>query len=116
MNTTDYYSSENLTHILNKIHLIVKEYEGGAFLSAEKLMEAQRLLSSNIYYLTVFQVEYKKRWNGEVHRVSENKSNAAARVEADEKFPELQITKRIIEATSRVCVSMSQELKILSNE
>lgn len=114
--SSDWYSEENLTHILNKIHLLVKEYEGGAFLTPDRLMEAQRLLSSNTYYLTVFQVEYQKRWNAEVYSVSESKSNAAAKAEADEKYPELQTAKRIIEATSRVCVSMSQELKIISNE
>jgi hypothetical protein len=111
-----FYEADNLTHILNKIHLIIKEYEGGAFLKPEKLIEAQRMLSANIYYLTVFQVEFNKRWNAEVHNVSETKSNAAAKVEADEKYPELLTAKRIIEAASRVCVSMSQELKIISNE
>lgn len=114
--SNDWYSEENLAHILNKIHILINEYKNGAFLTPQKLMEAHRLLASNIYNLTVFQVEYQMRWDAVVYRASESTSNAAAKAEANEKYPELQTSKRIIEAASRVCVSMSQELKIISNE
>ena len=116
MSGKDWYSTENLTKILNKIHGIIHEYESGAYLSPDKLVEAQRLLSSNIYYLSVFQIEFKKRWNTEVHRLSKETSNAAAKAEADELTPELYVCRKIIETAGRVCVSMSQELKIISRE
>ena len=116
MSGKDWYSTENLTKILNKIHRIVNEYEEGAYLSPDKLVEAQRILSSNIYYLSVFFVEYKKRWNTEAYKLAKEMSNAAAKVESDQLIPELIACKTIMETAQGVKTSMSQELKIISKE
>lgn len=100
---------KTLDKVLGEIDQIISEYESGIFISQEKLHKAQRLLSSNIYYLTKENIEAFQRWNNLVYNYEG--SNAKAVTYADNKIPELRITRKILEACKSVSIAMNSELK-----
>ena len=71
--------------ILIKITDIVNEYESGSYIKKEDLIKMQRELSSNIYYLTTYNIKYFTEWNSIVYNFKG--SNAAGITEANEKVP-----------------------------
>jgi len=103
-----------MNKILDDITTIINTYEGGEWQSVDALRELSRSLSSNMYYLTKINIESFNKWNGIVF--NSEKSNAAAKVEADFHVPELRLTRKILEAARGVSISINSELKIISNE
>ena len=100
--------------ILNKITDLIEEYESGKWISADNLRVMQRQLSSNIYYLTEYNIESFNAWNGIVYK--ENTSNAKAVTKANYEVPELRMTRKILEAARGVSISMNSEISILKKE
>lgn len=101
----------NVDKILTDIALIIGSYESGEFISQEKLKEFHKQLSIATYRLTVENVQSYQKWNTVVYNLSKIKSNAAARVEADESVPELRMSRKILEACKSVSISISNEIK-----
>lgn len=99
------------SQVLKTITDIVQEYESGAWASVEKLKELHRVLNSNMYYLTMLQIEYNREWN-RIYHVSLHKTNAAKEKEADERVPELYMCRKILDAARGVSISMGYELKM----
>lgn len=105
-----------LTEVLNNLDSVVNEYKSGTWLTKEKLREMLRDLSTAYYLLTKFNIEAYDNWNKLIYNRDINESVAAAKVRADEKHPELRMTRKIMEASKHVLLSMQQELSILKNE
>jgi hypothetical protein len=84
-------------------------------MSHEKLLEAHRKLTSNAYYLTKFQIEFREAWQQEYYLSKEN-SNAAKERMADDRVPELYMVRKILDATKSVSIAMGYELGIMKNE
>lgn len=101
--------------ILTKIGELVAEYESGKWMQLERLLEVQRELSSNYYYLTKEQLDYRRQYNQMVYDRG-GESVAAAKSRALHQLPEIEISRKIMEAVEKVLISISQEIKILSKE
>ena len=101
--------------MLNTISEVVQRYESGEYMTPEKLLEAHRVLSSNIYYLTQLQLEYRSKWQQEFY-LSNGGSVVAREREADDKIPELYMCRKIIESARGVSIAMSMELKIMQDD
>ena len=104
-----------MDEILLKITNIIEHYESGAYVSKDKLIVSNRQLSSNIYYLTKFNIEAFKKFNSIIYN-NKKDSNAKATVMAHELVPELRITRKILEACKNVSISINNELSIIKND
>jgi len=105
----------NLDEVLESITDVIKRYESGQYFSQEKLVEAQRVLSSNIYYLSKLQVDFRAEWQKEYYN-SDQPSAVAKEREADKKVPELYACRKIIDTAKGVSISIAQELKLMSDD
>ena len=108
-------SMKQFDEVLDLIGEIVQDYESGQYMSQEKLLEAHRVLSSNIYYLTQLQLEYRNQWQQHFYRWQLG-SVADREREADEKVPEVYMCRKIIESARGVSIAMSMELKIMQGD
>lgn len=111
----------NIESILTYIDEVVTEYESGAYISQEKLLEAQRVLSSNIYWLTSIYIDYKKKYNAIIYNrpKEENgkrESIASAEARAENQYPEVYACKKILEAAKSVSISINNELQLMKND
>ena len=104
------YHSKELTGVLETISEIIENYEAGLYLTPERLKEAQRKLSSNIYWLTEINVQEFNKWNDFVYNFKG--SNAAGQVAANKEYPYVRMTRKLIDAARNVAIAMSNELKI----
>lgn len=100
--------------ILSNITECVENYESGTYLTKEKLLELNRRLSSNLYYLTKYNIEAFQKFNSIIY--NSNKSVARATVEAHEEIPELRMTRKILESCKNVSISINNELSIIKND
>lgn len=103
-----------MDEVLEKISKIVEIYNTGEFISKERLIKMQRSLSSNIYFLTKYNIDAFNEWNSIVYNF--DGSNASAQVKANEEVPELRMTRKILEAAKGVSISINNELSIMKNE
>lgn len=103
-----------MQEILDKITQIVAIYNTGEFIPKERLIKMQRSLSSNIYFLTQYNIEAFNEWNSVVYNFKG--SNAAAQAEANNLVPELRMTRKILEAAKGVSISINNELSIMKND
>lgn len=103
-----------MTDVLDTINKLVDAYNSGQFNTEEGLRKMQRRLTSNIYYLTKHQIDYRAKWLSEYHKF--NGTNAAAEKHADKEYPELYLCRKIIESAKGVSISMSHELGLMKND
>ena len=106
----------NLDEILLNLNNVVDRYKSGEWITTDKLRVLLRDASIYYYLLTKENIEAYERWNYIVYTRDKNESVAASKVRADEKCPELRMTRKILEATKNVLLSMQQELSILKHE
>ena len=104
-----------MINILNNITECVQLYESGTYLTKEKLLDLNRRLSSNIYYLTKYNIEAFEKFNSIIYN-NKKDSNAKATVIAHQEVPELRHTRKILEACKNVSISINNELSIIKNE
>lgn len=88
---------------------IINKYNSDEYLSTEMLLKMQRHLIGLQYYYTDISIESYKEWNSIVYM--SNKSNAAAKVEADEKHPELRESRKLLEVIKSTLISIQNQLK-----
>ena len=103
-----------MNEILSKITDIIETYESGAWQTSDKLRAMLRELSSNHYYLTKINIEAYNQHNAV--RFNHVGSVASGLVLADEKVPELRMTRKILDAVDHVLWSMRSELSIIKND
>ena len=100
--------------ILIKIDTIIEEYESGQWNTKDRLRVMLRELETNIYYLTKYNIDYFNEHNAVKYK--HKGSVAAGEILANEQWPELRQTRRIIMAANNVSKSMVMELSILNKE
>ena len=100
--------------ILNEIAIIIADYQGGQWQSADNLRENLRELSCNHYYLTGFNIKAAEEWNAIVYKY--DGSDAASQRFANLHCPELRKSRKILIAVSKVLDSMRSEIGILRQE
>lgn len=109
-----------MDEILTKISLVVSLYESGAYLSQEKLLEAQRSLSSNIFWLTKHYIEFKREYNASIYNRpiidGKRESIASATTKAENDYPEVYECKKILDAAKGVSISINNELQLMKND
>lgn len=105
-----------MDEVLNNISDIITEYKAGTWLTKERLRELLRELSSCYYLITKENIDAYENWNRLIYNRDREESVSAAKVRADEKHPELRTTRKILEATKQVLLSMQQELSIMKND
>lgn len=88
---------------------IINKYNSDEYLSNKALLQMQRHLIGLQYYYTDISIESFKEWNTIVYL--SNKSNAAAKVEADEKHPELRESRKLLEVIKSTLISIQYQLK-----
>jgi ABC-type uncharacterized transport system substrate-binding protein len=103
-----------MDEILNKISNIIVTYESGEWKSAENLRVLLRELTSNIYYLTKYNIEYHEQHNAVQYKHKGSVSSGL--ILANEQFPELRMLRKIIESANNVARSITMELSIIKNE
>jgi hypothetical protein len=100
--------------ILYNITDIIETYESGAWTSLEDLRKMLRELTSNIYHLTKFNIEFHERHNAVQYK--HKGSVSAGLILANEQIPELRMCRKIIESANNVSRSITMELSIIKNE
>ena len=103
-----------MDQILNKISDLIETYESGAWQSSEDLRKMLRELTSNIYFLTKYNIEYHEKHNAVQYK--HKGSVASGLILANEQYPELRMLRKIMEAANNVSRSMTMELSIIKNE
>jgi hypothetical protein len=103
-----------MVEILKKISDLIDTYESGAWQTAENLRALLRELTSNIYYLTKYNIEYHEKHNAVQYK--HKGSVASGLILANEQFPELRMLRKIIDSANRVSSSIVMELSILKKE
>ena len=100
--------------ILASLTDAIDQYDSGAYLKPESLLEALRTLSRGIYHLTVIHTQAGTAHNDIQH----NFRGSAARglIEADNEVPEYRISRKILDACNRVQSAMIMELSIMKKE
>ena len=100
--------------ILIKISNIIHTYESGEWQSPDNLRVLLRELTSNIYYLTKYNIEYHEKHNAIQYKHKGSVSGGL--ILANEQYPELRMLRKIIESANNVSRSMTMELSIIKNE
>lgn len=100
---------------LLRISDLIDTYESGKYVNLERLIEAQRELSISNYHLSKFNIEAYQKYNSVIFNRGP-KSVAAAKVEADEKVPELRMLRKIMDAVDQVLWSIRSEISIIKKE
>ena len=103
-----------MKEILTKIRYIITRYEIGEWQSAENLRILLRELTSNIYYLSKYNIEYFEKHNAVQYKHKGSVSSGL--ILANEQHPELRMIRKITEAANNVKSSMIMELSIIRNE
>ena len=103
-----------MNEILNKISDIITTYESGAWSTTDSLREMLRELTSNIYFLSKFNIEYHEKHNAVQYKHKGSVSSGL--ILANEQYPELRMLRKITEAANNVKSSMIMELSIIKNE
>jgi len=103
-----------MEEILEENSYLITLYESGAWQSTENLRAMLRELSSNYYYLTKYNIEYFQKHNA----VQYLHKGAVSRglILANEQVSELRMTRKILEATKHVLISIGSELSIIKSE
>jgi hypothetical protein len=99
--------------ILNKITESIKDYENGEW-QLDKLIKIRKDLSVNLYFLSVENGYAFQRWNTIIYNSKD--SVARATVEANEKVPELRMSRKIIETGRGVNIALSSDINALLKE
>lgn len=100
---------------MDNITFLVSSYEEGEYMTKERLVAAQRELSSLNYHLTVVHLDYRHKFNAVIHN-RDGASVASAKARAEHEIPEVDYTRKIMDAIEKVLISMSMEIKIMNNE
>jgi len=100
--------------VLERIDSVIERYESGEWVSVDDLRFILRDITSANYHLTKFSIEYYRHHNAFMFNYSG--SAAKGKIEADEKYPELRMIRKIMEATDNVIWSIRSELSIIKNE
>jgi len=103
-----------MNEILNKISDIITRYDAGEWQSCDKLREMLRELTSNIYFLSKYNIEYHEKHNAVQYKHKGSVSSGL--ILANEQYPELRMIRKITEAANNVKSSMIMELSIIKNE
>ena len=103
-----------MNEILNKISDIITRYESGEWETTDSLREMLRELTSNIYFLSKFNIEFHEKHNAVQYKHKGSVSSGL--ILANEQYPELRMLRKITEAANNVKSSMIMELSIIKNE
>ena len=103
-----------MVEILKKISDIIDTYESGTWVSVDNLRVMLRELSSNYYFLTKHNIEYFNAHNAVQYKHKGTVS--AGLILANEQFPELRMTRKILYSTAKVLDSIRSEIGILRTE
>lgn len=103
-----------MNDILDKVTEIIQRYESGEYLTADSLRELLRELTTNVYYLTKYKIEFKNKHN-EI-RYRHKGSVASGEILAHEQCPELYQVRYIIRSAEKVEQSIIMEISILNKE
>lgn len=100
--------------ILKKITDIIDTYNSGTWVSLDDLRVMLRELRANIYYLTKYNIEYFEKHNAIQYR--HKGSVSAGVILANEQFPELRMTRKIIDSANNVAMAVTMEISIIKTE
>ena len=100
--------------ILKKITDIIDTYNSGTWVSLDDLRVMLRELRANIYYLTKYNIEYFEKHNAVQYR--HKGSVSAGVILANEQFPELRMTRKIIDSANNVAMAVTMEISIIKTE
>jgi len=103
-----------MNEILNKISDIITRYESGEWETTDSLREMLRELTSNIYFLSKYNIEFHEKHNAVQYKHKGSVSSGL--ILANEQYPELRMLRKITEAANNVKSSMIMELSIIKNE
>jgi len=103
-----------MNEILNKISDIITRYESGEWETTDSLREMLRELTSNIYFLSKYNIEFHEKHNAVQYKHKGSVSSGL--ILANEQYPELRMIRKITEAANNVKSSMIMELSIIKNE
>lgn len=111
---TRIYKIKKMNKILTKICDIIETYESGAWSTEENLRIMQRELTSNLFFLTKYNIEFFNQHNAIQYK--HKGSVSAGLILANEQVPELRMTRKILESGRIVVNSMRSEISSLRQE
>ncbi len=98
---------KSFERVLDEIDDIVATYQEGEY---RGLNELHRRLSTNMYWLIKYQVDFNIEWNNEYYK-HHSTVNAVKERHADKVVPELYMCRKIWEAAKNVSISIGYEVK-----
>jgi len=108
---------KNLESVLGKLDVIVNNYHVGKIDCLHLLLEANKHITTIVYYLGKERSNYHKKWQEEVfNSVREGNSVSRAENEAHVSYPELYLLRQIVNAAEGVSMQMAREIKQLTKE
>ena len=99
---------------LEKIDEIVVEYNSGRWQSTDRLRELLRELTSQVYYLTKYKIQYKNDHNA--IRYKHKGSIGSGEILAHEQVPELYHLRYIIRSANDVRSAIIMEISVINKE
>jgi len=100
-----------MNEILLKISAIIELYESGSWITEDKLRVMQRELTSNIFFMTKYNIEYFNAHNAIQYKHKGSVSSGL--VLANEQVPELRMLRKIEGAANNVVNAMRSEITSL---
>ena len=97
--------------VVKGIDQIIEDYESGVY---RPLNEYHRELSTLMYWLVKWQIEFNSQWNAAYHNFNEptgKTSSASKERHADKEVPELYSCRKLWEAAKNVNISIGYEIK-----
>ena len=92
----------------------IMEYEDGTYLTKDRLRELLRTVTSEIYFLTKYQIEAKNAYNALLHEWSGPVTRGE--IFAHEEIPELYQLRHLLRSAQNVVQSIIMEISILNKE
>lgn len=102
-----------MNDVLEKITALIETYESGAWITEDNLRIMHRELTSNIFFLTKYNIEAFKEHNTIQH--NHNGSVSSGLILANEKVPQLRMLRKIESTANNVVNAMRSEITSLRN-
>ena len=107
----------NFSDTVNEVSRIIARYHERGDMAPSELIDAMRLLSTDLAYLETERSNYHEEWTEEMNRlIGEGESVSGAKIKADLRVPGLYMLRRVMHGADKVFDAMRSHLSYLKTE
>ena len=109
---------KSLNETLENITMLIDAYSDTSVNDGESLNEILQKLSTNLFFLEKFRIDYKHKYETKIHELTRDKKNTVSRAvnEAEKEVQELYMLRRLSDSAYRVCDVIRTNISFLKNE